>query len=233
MVITLHKETNTWLDVLKFLVNNVDLAKKGHSGFFFQNIFLERFDLKEDPFSTCCYTNPRGKITTLRKQYFNEESIKQIFSFDFVEVSMVGGPKWGSSSGNKHCMRSLSVDHTTKNVVINFRNSDFFKKFLVDIYFVRTILSEVGIKDYTYSCHFENLTLRVPFVYLFLNELYKAEGELPVKQLLESNNQLIASFLSYYRAQKGKKITYKSLERCARRMKETSVYNKVIKEYIE
>lgn len=230
-MIHINKSTNTWCETLKFLVQNIDLAKKGHSGYFFEDVFLENFDLEEDPFITCCYVHKAGKISTLRKQYLNQNSLSQIFSSDKVEVSMVGGPKWGSTAGNKHCMRSLLVDHTNKTVTINFRNSDFLKKFLVDIYFVKLILSEVGVNNYTYSCKFENLTLRGPFVYLFLNQVYQKEGEEVVRKYLNSDNKLIKSFLDHYKNTKGKKISWKSLERSGRRMAELQVYS-IIKEFI-
>ena len=231
MMIHINKSTNTWAETLKFLVKNIELAKKGHSGYFFENVFLEDFDLVEDPFTTCCYVNKTGKISTLRKQYLNQDSLSQIFSDNVVEVSMVGGPKWGSTAGNKHCMKSLTVDHTNKTVTINFRNSDFLKKFLVDIYFVKLILSEVGVTGYTYSCNFENLTLRGPFVYLFLNQVYQKEGDEAVRKYLNSDNKLIKSFLDHYRANKDKKVSWKSLERSGRRMSELRVYS-IIKEFI-
>ena len=200
----------SWVDTLKVLISNIGEAKKGHSGYYFTNITLSDFDLKEDPFLTCQYRNRKGKLTALRKQYLNRESLDQIFSSEVVEVSMVGGPKWGSSAGNKHCMKSLIVDHKAKKVLINFRNSDFFKKFLVDIYFVKSILSEVGVEGYTYSCYFENLTLRLPFVYLFLNSVYLKEGESALRSYLSSGNILISEFLGYYKKQLDKKLTYKS-----------------------
>lgn len=222
---------SSWVDTLKVLMANISSAKKGHSGYYFEDITLNNFSLGEDPFSTCLYRNPKGKVTTLRKQYLNRESLGEIFSSDVVEVSMVGGPKWGSSAGNKHCMKSLVVDHKEKSVRVNFRNSDFFKKFLVDIYFVKTILSEVGVIDYTYSCYFENLTLRLPFVYLFLNSVYLKEGEDSLRAYLSSESVLIKEFLDYYRKQLDKKVTYKSLERAQRIMKELKSFE-IIKEYI-
>lgn len=233
MVIKIEKEVNTWYGTLNFLMNNIDLARKGHSGYYFKNVVIDQFNLVEDPFKTCCYTNPRGKLSTLRKQYLNEESLKDVFSSNKVEVSMIGGPKWGSTAGNKHCMERLEVDHNNKHVTIYFRNSDFLKKFLVDIYFVKEILSEVGIGGYTYSCVFENLTLRSPFVYLFLNEVEKYEGEEKVKEYLDSDNVLIRSFLEHYKKLEGKDISYKSLERCRRRMKASPLYVSIIRRYIE
>lgn len=222
---------SNWVDTLKVLIANSSSAKKGHSGYYFEDVTLDNFDLVEDPFTTCLYRNPRGKVTTLRKQYLNQESLDKIFSGPVVEVSMVGGPKWGSTSGNKHCMRSLTVDHNNKTVRVNFRNSDFLKKFLVDIYFVKTILSEVGVKDYKYSCHFENLTLRLPFVYLFLNSVYLREGEASLRSHLSSGNLVISEFLVYYKKQLDKKVTYKSLERAQRIMKSLKSFE-IIKEYI-
>ena len=231
MVIKIGKEVNTWAKTMEFLVDNIELAKKGHSGFYFSDISIEKFDLTDDPFKVCCYVNPKGKISSLRKQYLNKESLDQIFSGDQVEVSMVGGPKWGSAAGNKHCMKSLYVNHSSKQVQINFRNSDFFKKFLVDIYFVEKILSEAGVKDYSYSCYFENLTLRTPFVYLFLNQVYNTNPQ-KVKEYLESDNPLMVEFLQYYKKAEGKTLNFKSLDRCRRRMKELTVYS-LIREYIE
>jgi hypothetical protein len=222
---------NNWVDTVKVLISNIHIAKKGHSGYYFQDITLDNFDLKEDPFSTCLYRNRQGKLTTLRKQYLNQESLSKIFSDQVVEISMIGGPKWGSTSGNKHCMRSLVVDHNQKTVRINFRNSDFLKKFLVDIYFVKLILSEVGVKDYTYSCYFENLTIRLPFVYLFLNSVYLKEGENSLRSYLSSGNTIISEFLLYYKKQLGKTLTYKSLERAQRIMKELKSFE-IIKEYL-
>lgn len=222
---------SSWVDTLKVLISSISSAKKGHSGYYFEDITISNFSLQEDPFTTCLYRNRQGKLTTLRKQYLNQDSLDQIFSQKVVEVSMVGGPKWGSTAGNKHCMKSLIVDHSQKTVRINFRNSDFFKKFLVDIYFVKTILAEVGVVDYTYSCYFENLTLRLPFVYLFLNSVYLKEGEQSLRSYLSSGNTLVSEFLAYYRKQLSKNLTYKSLERAQRIMKGLESFN-IIKEYI-
>ena len=236
MMLSIVKKTNTWLEVLKYLVDNIGCAKKGHSGFYFEDVYLEDFDLTLDPFTACCYTNRKGKLATLRKQYLNQDSLNQVFSDKVVEVSMVGGPKWGSTAGNKHCMKSLVVDHSQKTVRINFRNSDFLKKFLVDIYFVKEILAEVGIKDYTYSCKFDQLTLRTPFVYLFLHQVFVSSskerfGSPEVASYLESDNPLIVDFIKYYRGLKNKSVNFKSLERAQRRMKELSVY-KIIERYL-
>lgn len=232
MDISMEIEVDSWLKAMEYLMENISYAKKGHNGYYFERVVLKDIELKEDPFSSCCYTNQQGKLSSLRKQYLNQESLNSLFSADRVEVSMIGGPKWGSAAKNQHCMESLLVDHQNKRVTINFRNSDFFKKFLVDLYFVKTILSEAGVNGYSYSCHFENLTLRTPFVYLLLNQVYKAEGEAAVRKYLESDNPLIQAFIAYYSSPSTKSITYKSLERAQRRMKELSVYNNIIKEYI-
>lgn len=218
---------NTWVDIIKFLLNNISQAKKGHSGYFFENIDLTQVSLSEDPFTTCCYTNKNGKLATLRKQYLNKQSLDEVLNSPVAHVSMVGGPKWGSTAGNKHCMESLLVDHLTKNVVINFRNSDFLKKFLVDLYFVENILSEKGIKGYTFSCLFKNLTLRVPFLYLYLAQIPEPE----VRAFLEGDNPMAKEFIRYYKGVNEKTPTYKSLERSARYMRLLPVYT-IIKEYL-
>lgn len=224
-------KVNSWVDIITYLLNNIDMAKKGHSGFFFDNVHLDQVSLSEDPFKTCCYTNINGKLSTLRKQYLNKESLDKVKDRDPSEtvsvVSMVGGPKWGSTAGNKHCMELLKVDHQNKKVEICFRNSDFLKKFLVDLFFVRSILSEVGIEGYSFSCYFKNLTLRTPFLYLYLAQL----PEELVRKFLESDNPLALEFIRYYRGVSKKAPTYKSLERSARYMKALPVYN-IIKEYL-
>lgn len=234
MMVVIKKEVYTWLDTLKWLIDHIDLAHKGHNGYYFKDVRIEEFSLTEDPFETCCYINKKGKISTLRKQYLNQESLDEIFSGDKVTVSMVGGPKWGSTSGNKHCMKTLEIDHQKKECLITFRNSDFLKKFLVDIFFVISLLRGKGLADYRFSCYFENLTLRTPFVYLFLNSLYKAEGLEAVRKYLESPNVLMADFQAYYRAaKKPEKQTWKSLERCGRLMRQLPLYNDILKEYLE
>ena len=234
MVIKISKTVNNWVDIISYLLENFDQAIKGHGGYYFRDIDILNFKFDEDPFKTCLYRNPRGKLTTLRKQYLNSESLKQIFSNQVVKVSMVGGPKWGTTKGNKHCMESLLVDHTNKVVQINFRNSDFFKKFLVDIYFVEEILREVGISGYRYCCHFDQLTLRTPFTYLYLEQvlLNNTDGELKVRDYLSSDNSLMFSFIHYYRDLSNKKLSWKSLERAFRVMKESTAVYRIIKEYL-
>ena len=80
---------SSWVDTLKVLMSNISSAKKGHSGYYFEDIKISNFNLCEDPFSTCLYRNPKGKVTTLRKQYLNEESLSQIFSSEECCLSFI------------------------------------------------------------------------------------------------------------------------------------------------
>ena len=236
MVIKLSKPVTSWTEATKFLVNNISTAKRGHGGYYFNDVVIEDFSFNLDPFATCFYRNPKGKMSTLRKQYLNQESLHKIFEDKVVTVSMVGGPKWGTTAGNKHCMASLQIDHTNKTVEVYFRNSDFFKKFLVDIYFVEEILKEVGVTGYKYSCHFTQLTLRTPFTYIYLEQVFKGafseSGEEEVKAYLSSNNPLIKDFLDYYKGIQDKKISWKSLERAQRVMRESASVYKIIEPYL-
>lgn len=236
MVVKLSKPVTNWTEAAKFLVNNISTAKKGHGGYYFNDVVIEDFSFNLNPFTTCFYRNSKGKMSTLRKQYLNQESLHKIFEDKKVTVSMVGGPKWGTTAGNKHCMASLQIDHTNKTVEVHFRNSDFFKKFLVDIYFVEEILKEVGVTGYKYSCYFTQLTLRIPFTYIYLEQVFKGafseEGEREVRNYLNSDNPLMKDFLDYYRGIQNKKISWKSLERAQRVMKESASVYKIIEEYL-
>lgn len=183
----------------------------------------DNFVLNEDPFKVCLYTNPKGKLQKLYKEYYNVNAWSKLKDKERVNISMIGAPKVGTNAKQKHCIIYLEVNHTEKNVLIHFRNSDFFKKFLVDVYFIKDIMKEYGLKDYTISIEFEKLTLRLPFAYIYLNYVYtKTLNQEKVKELMREN--IFEDFVKYYKKHGDKISTWKSLERCARYMKETKVY---------
>jgi hypothetical protein len=143
-----------------------------------KNLDLISFEEIDEPFKLCLYTNPKGKYKTLLKQYWNEKSINDVLkklkedSEDLIELSLKGKPKQGSNSNYKHCLTFMYINKKEKLVVVNFRNSDFIKKFPVDLFLIKDILKKLNIEDYIIYCNFEKLTLRAPFLYIYLNYVY-------------------------------------------------------------
>lgn len=222
----------TWEFIIRQLINKyIGQSHVSSKDYVYDKIEFLDFEPEEDPFKICCYSNTSGKIDTLMKQYYNKEEWEKVKKGEKVNVSMIGGPKWGSTKGNKHCITSLEIDPTKQEVMVYFRNSDFFKKFLVDIKFIKFLLEEENLDNYRISCRFEKLTLRLPFAYIYLNYLYNKHHDKNEIINLVNNNDLFKDFITYYQNIKDKPLTYKSLERCRRYMYKTSVYQEILKEF--
>lgn len=199
--------------------------------YIYNNQRWDDFILNEDPFKVCLYTNTKGKMSKLYREYFNIDAWSNLKNTYHVKISMIGAPKSGTNAKQKHCIIYLDIDHNEKKVVIHFRNSDFFKKFLVDVYFVKALMEEYGLLDYSISIEFEKLTLRLAFAYIFLNYIYNKRGDVGiVEEFL--NLDLFSDFIRYYKKHLDKDCTWKSLERCARYMKQTEVYP-ILSKYIK
>ncbi len=182
----------------------------------------------EDPFKLCFYTNRNGKIKMLERQYVNRESINEglinLEKSGLAEVSLIGLPKHGSNANYKHCLTYMVIDKENKSVVVNFRNSDFIKKFPIDLYLIKEILREMGILDYDIYCNFEKITLRSSYLYIYLNQIYNTQGIEKVYEYMDSNYPIVKKFIEYYKINLKKEIKYKSLERSRRYMMESEVY---------
>lgn len=222
-----------WISIIQDLLKNHKATKDGNN-LVYTNINITDFNWPGelvDLFDICCYTNKETKLKTLYKQYFNKESWDNMLlerennPVNICKISMIGGPKWGTTKNNKHCMEYITVDHVNFDVYVYFRNSDFFKKFLIDMYFVDELMCKYKIPCYHINCKFRKLTLRIPFAYIYLNELYK-EG-MNVK-----NDPLFQPFIDYCKSIKDKKQSWKSLERANRYMKKTRLYKEVLKDLI-
>lgn len=228
-----------WIDLIEGLLRcESELTVSGSS---FITGPLTVFDLRTDtfdPFELCCYTNKEGKLSLLSRNYRNEESIKRAKeelkgSHSIVSVSLIGEPKHGSVKNKDFCMYTLFINKDEKRATVIFRNSDVFKKLLIDIYWLKNnLMKELGIEDYRLDACFNALTLRAPFFYIYLNagkkywNEYSTSDVIPdfISNTLSTNNIVVKAFLAWYNKPTP---NYKSLERAGRRMKELDIYKEI------
>lgn len=236
-----------WLDLIEGLIRiaPVDATVSGSSYIFGP---LTVYDLRVDtfdPFKLCCYTNKEGKLSLLSRNYRNEDSIQKAKTalkggHSIISVSLIGEAKHGSVKNKDFCMYTLFINKDSKRATVIFRNSDVFKKLLIDIYWLKNVLmKELGIEHYQLDACFNSLTLRVPFYYIYLNanqEFWNLNNPDPltkdphiVTTLLSTNNMIVKDFLAWYNKPTP---NYKSLERAGRRMRELEIY-KEIEPYIK
>lgn len=235
-----------WIDLIEGLMRcQSDLTVSGSS---YITGPLTVFDLRVDtfdPFELCCYTNKEGKLSLLSRNYRNENSINKAKSdlkggHSIVSVSLIGEVKHGSVKNKDFCMYTLFINKDEKRATVIFRNSDVFKKLLIDIYWLKNILmKELGIENYRLDACFNALTLRAPFFYIYLNAAnrywnlenhdYLTGEPAIIDKILSTNNVVVKAFLAWYNKPTP---NYKSLERAGRRMKELEIY-KEIEPYIK
>lgn len=228
-----------WIDLIEGLMRcECDLSASGSS---FVTGPLTVFDLRVDtfdPFELCCYTNKEGKLTLLSRNYRNEESInaaKEALKggHSIISVSLIGKPKHGSVKNKDYCMTTLFINKDQKRATVVFRNSDVFKKLLIDVYWLKNVLmKELGIDDYELDACFNALTLRAPFFYIYLKAGKKYWNECSTSEVipdfiantLSTKNPLVKAFIDWYNKPTP---NYKSLERAGRRMKELDIYEEI------
>lgn len=236
-----------WIDLIEGLMRCQSMLVQSGSSFITGPLTV--YDLRVDsfdPFEICCYTNKEGKLSLLSRNYRNEDSINQAKKalkggHSIVSVSLIGEAKHGSVKNKDFCMYTLFINKDEKRATVIFRNSDVFKKLLIDIYWLKNILmKELGIENYQLDACFNALTLRAPFFYIYLNAARKLEDEekerinqnaIPleivpdvIKDTLSTNNVVVKAFLSWYNKPTP---NYKSLERAGRRMRELEIYKEI------
>lgn len=228
-----------WIELIEGLMRcESDLIVSGSS---YITGPLTVYDLRVDtfdPFELCCYTNKEGKLSLLSRNYRNEASIKHAKTalkggHSIVSVSLIGEAKHGSVKNKDFCMYTLFINKDEKRATVIFRNSDVFKKLLIDIYWLKNVLmKELGIENYRLDACFNSLTLRAPFFYIYLNAGKKYWNELSTSEeipdfianTLSTNNIVVKAFLAWYNKPTP---NYKSLERAGRRMKELAIYKEI------
>ena len=226
-----------WIEIIEGMLRLPSLTQSGSS---FIDGPLTVFDLRTDtfdPFELCCYTNREGKLSLLSRNYRNEESIKEAKEKlkgcnSIVSVSLIGEKKHGSVKNKDFCMYTLFINKDEKRATVIFRNSDVFKKLLIDVYWLKNVLMpELGIENYQLDACFNSLTLRAPFFYIYLNAAKRYYADTPdvISDILKEDNKVVKAFLSWYNKPTP---NYKSLERASRRMKELEIY-KEIEPYIK
>ncbi len=196
-------------------------------------------------FNICKYQNINLKMTQLESQYIDKESFKNGYqdlnspapSSDIVKISLIGNAKKGTASNRKHCLRHVIFSATHKASKLEFRSSDFLKKFLTDIYFVQQkVLKPLWYQAETFPiiCEFDSIMLRSPFWFIYLDQLGNNFGEAVLRRRVEKMDPITISWLRFYAKHKDSDINYKSLDRCRDRMEESSwwpVYSEYINRY--
>lgn len=187
-------------------------------------------------FDICKYQNVNLKMTQLEAQYLDKQSFEYALANNRNEtltISLVGEAKKGTASNRKHCLQNVSIVDNMN--ILNFRSSDFLKKFLTDIYFVQQkVLKVFKVEDNPLICHFESIMLRSPFWFIYLDQLGNHFGEAVLRRRIEKMDPITQSWLRFYSKHKDSDINYKSLDRCRDRMEESTwwpVYSEYINRY--
>lgn len=187
-------------------------------------------------FDICKYQNVNLKMTQLTAQYLNKESFEKALiqpSKESITISLVGEAKKGTASNRKHCLECISIIENRN--ILNFRSSDFIKKFLTDIYFVQQkVLKPFRVEDNIITCHFGSIMLRSPFWFIYLDQLGNHFGETILRKRIEKMDPITESWLRFYAKHQDSDINYKSLDRCRDRMEESRwwpVYSEYINRY--
>lgn len=219
-----------WLQTINTL-SKMNAYVSGTSFIYGPLIMTHLDDPGPEVFDICCYTQKQGKLNMLSKNYINKESMKNAkkdlkdSNHDQIILSLIGEPKHGTVKNKDQCMQLAIINKGQKRITLFFRNSDFFKKFLVDVHwFHQIVMKELDISNYQLDICFNAVTLRSPFFYIYLQEVFNDEWEKNpeyFKQLIVSNHPIINSFKKHYSKPIGK---YKSLERAGRRMRELSCW---------
>lgn len=237
-----------WLDLVRGLIRIADLSHVSGSSYISGPLTV--YDLRVDtfdPFELCCYTNKEGKLSLLSRNYRNNDSIERAKKelkggHSIITVSLIGEAKHGSVKNKDFCMYQLFINKDEKRATVIFRNSDVLKKLLIDVYWLKNVLmKELGIENYQLDACFNSVTLRAPFLYIYLNAEYQtyipadlqfihgdeqveAKDPTVIRDILSTNNVVVKAFLAWYNKPTP---NYKSLERAGRRMKELEIYKHI------
>lgn len=237
-----------WIDLIRDLLNIADQLHVSGSSYIsgpltLYNLRVDTFD----PFELCCYTNKEGKLSLLSRNYRNHDSIERAKKelkggHSIITVSLIGEAKHGSVKNKDFCMYQLFINKDEKRATVIFRNSDVLKKLLIDVYWLKNVLmKELGIENYQLDACFNSVTLRAPFLYIYLNAEYQTyvspvlqyinndatpteKDPTVIRDTLSTNNVVVKAFLSWYNKPTP---NYKSLERAGRRMKELEIYKHI------
>lgn len=242
----IHPLVNTWMAAIEHLVLewpttsiNKTWIKTSPKKFMVNGLApIEIFDI-------CKYQNVNLKMTQLEAQYIDKSSLERAImdlncpapSSDVVEISLIGDTKKGTASNRKHCLKQITFSARDKASILEFRSSDFLKKFLTDIYFVQQkVLKPLWYEaeKYPIICQFDSIMLRSPFWFIYLDQLGNHFSEAVLRRRIEKMDPITQSWLRFYSKHKDSDINYKSLDRCRDRMEESTwwpVYSEYINRY--
>lgn len=155
---------NTWANYVKDLVERSYDLKGISCQFYNEEIFFgqELDDLNLDEI----YPGMKGKMSSLKKAYFNKESLDRA---KFRMVNKIGN-SYSISLQNEekgytnqdHCMVSMIIFKNSKkyDVIVIHRATEICRKFLFDLKFIKEeILPYLGIEHYTLRFIFCRVTL--------------------------------------------------------------------------
>ena len=121
------------------------------------------------------YPGAEGKMTSLKKAYFNQESLdraKMRLAEGANSVSISLQAKDKTYTKQDHCMVSMVIYRDKKDyeVTVFYRVTEICRKFLFDLKFIReVIMPYLGIENYYVTFFFTRITLSLIFLHtLFL-----------------------------------------------------------------
>lgn len=137
----------------------------------------------------------KNKVKQLERNYVNQEEFGRVKSilerragnkYTSVAVSLRGAPKDSRSQG--WCMLSLVISRNRDwfSVEVQYRTTELILKFAADVWFLRKILADFGIKPNVCRFRFANCALSgAYFPYLvdkidlipFLDNIHQTDGE--------------------------------------------------------
>ena len=121
------------------------------------------------------YPGAQGKMTSLKKAYFNQESLDRAKKrlaegANSVSISLQGKDK--TYTKQDHCMVSMVIykDKKDYDITVFYRVTEICRKFLFDLKFLREIIMPyLGIEQYHVTFLFTRITLSLTFLHtLFL-----------------------------------------------------------------
>lgn len=180
------------------------------------------------------YNNVSLKLTQLTKQYLDQESFKMAkdSTDTFRVIKLIGEKKSGAAAVLKHCLKYCEVDFSNKTCTVYFRASDIEKKLMTDIFYIQQkVLKPLGAETFTIICKIDEIMLRSPYWYIYLDAYADKYGVEAMVKRIEKMDNITKAWISYYQRHQGE-INFRSLERARQKMFESKYWH-IYSDYFE